>query len=80
MVMIMIMIKSTSKLLRVSKDFAYVLPDRVLLKAALQQKNLEKDSEIVCEHPGGGGVIGLRTYGEVPLENLKSYPVPESNS
>ena len=30
--------------------------------------------------PGGGGVPGLRTYGDVPLENLKSYPVPESNS
>ena len=29
---------------------------------------------------GGGGVLGLRTYGDVPLENLKSYPVPESNS
>ena len=29
---------------------------------------------------GGGGVLGLRTYGEVSLENLKSYPVPESNS
>ena len=28
----------------------------------------------------GGGVLGLRTYGEVPLENLKSYRVPESNS
>ena len=25
-----------------------------------------------------GGELGLRTYGEVPLENLKSYPVPES--
>ena len=23
--------------------------------------------------------LGLRTYREVPLENLKSYPVPESN-
>ena len=32
------------------------------------------------EQPGGGGVLGLRTYGNVPLENLKSYPVPESNS
>ena len=28
----------------------------------------------------GGGVLGLRTYGDVPLENLKSYPVPEPNS
>ena len=28
----------------------------------------------------GGGVLGLQTYGEVPLENLKSHPVPESNS
>ena len=28
----------------------------------------------------GGEVVGLQTYGEVPLENLKSYPVPESNS
>ena len=27
-----------------------------------------------------GGVLGLRTYGDVPQENLKSYPVPESNS
>ena len=26
----------------------------------------------------GGRVLGLRTYREVPLENLKSYPVPES--
>ena len=33
-----------------------------------------------CVYPGGGGVLGLRTHGEVPLENLKSYPVPESNS
>ena len=30
--------------------------------------------------PHGGGVLGLRTYGDVPLENLKSYPVPESKS
>ena len=29
---------------------------------------------------GGGGVLGLRTFGEVPLENLKSYPLLESNS
>ena len=28
----------------------------------------------------GGGVLGLRTYGEVLLENLKSHPVSESNS
>ena len=27
-----------------------------------------------------GEVLGLPTYGEVPLENLKSYPVPESDS
>ena len=27
-----------------------------------------------------GGVLGLRTYGDVLLEKLKSYPVPESNS
>ena len=29
--------------------------------------------------PGGGGGGTWLTYGEVPLENLKSYPVPESN-
>ena len=33
---------------------------------------------IGCTKPGE--VLGLRTYGEVPLENLKSYPVPESDS
>ena len=27
---------------------------------------------------GGGGVLGLGTYGEVLLENLKSYPVPDT--
>ena len=26
-----------------------------------------------------GGVLGLQTYGDVPLENLKCYPVPEYN-
>ena len=48
--------------------------------------SLPKDGEMNCKvRPprsprGGGGVLGLRTYGEVPLENLKSYPVLESNS
>ena len=42
---------------------------------------LGKRSHKMCvERTPGGGVLGLRTYGEVPLENLKSYPVPESNS
>ena len=35
---------------------------------------------ILINTPGGGGVLGLRTYREVPMENPKSYPVPESNS
>ena len=29
--------------------------------------------------PQPGGVLSLRTYGEVPLENLKRYSVPESD-
>ena len=33
-----------------------------------------------CKCGALGGVLGLRAYGEVPVENLKSYPVPESNS
>ena len=34
--------------------------------------------------PVGGGVLGLRTYGDVPLENLKSYlsrsQIPENDT
>ena len=34
-------------------------------------------NSLLNTHIPGGGVLGLRTYVDVPLENLKSYAIPE---
>ena len=33
-----------------------------------------------CIFIARGGVVGLQTYGKVPLEGLEKHPVVESNS